>query len=454
MGVPSITRRTTWAALALAAGLAALSACGGMPGSAAGPLAASDRKATLARSALTSSVSATGNIQAESETRLAFQQPGRVAEVTVDVGSVVKKGDVLARLDTTDLNLALAQAQASLIAARSGYSRTVESARPADIKAAEAALNAANAGYNRVKQGADQADVDAALASVSKAEADLRSAQHAYDVAARYKPNTLGDNPVVAQLEQARNNLQAAQLQLQKATQGADNAQVASAVQQIQDARARLEKLKEPAQTFDVQSAEAQLTRAELAVQQAQRRLDKAVLVAPLDGVVSSVSIDLGEMVGTQPVLALVDNSQFHIDVKVDEIDVARVQPGQEVQVTLDALAGVEVKGSIDQIAPTSTTANGIVSYAVRIVLAPSDAPLRAGMTANAAIVLDRREGVLLAPNWAVRRQGGKSYLTVLGADGKSREVEVQVGARNDTQTEIVSGASEGQVVVSPQAAR
>jgi HlyD family secretion protein len=434
----------------------ALAACSGMPGGAPGlgQAAAPERSATIARGVLLSTVNATGNIQAESETRLAFQQPGKVAEVNVEVGSQVKKGDVIARLDTTDLDLALKQARASLVIANASYSRTVEGGRDTDIAAAQAALNAAYAGYNQLKQGADQADIAAANAALRKAEAELRQAQSAYDIAFKIKPSAIGDSPTVAQLQQAKNNLQAAQAQLQNVMQGADNAQLAATVQQIEDAKARLEKLQAPAQDFDIRRAEAERKRAELAVEQARRRLAKAVLVAPADGLVSAVAIDAGEMAGAQPVVTLVDTSVFHIDVKVDEIDIARVREGQEVQVTLDALSGVEVNGSIERIAPTSALANGIVSYAVRIVLDQTDAPLRAGMTANASIILDRRDGALLAPNWAVRRDraSGATYLTVRQADGKLQEVEVQTGLRSDTLTEILSGVGEGQVVVSPQA--
>lgn len=434
-----------------------LSSCGSMPGmpGAAGNAAAQDRSATITRGSLISAVSATGNIQAESETRVAFQQPGKVAKVNVAVGGAVKKNDLMAQLDTADLESALAQAKSGLIIANASYSRTVEGARDSDIAAAQAALNAAYANYNRLRKGADQSDVTGAEAAVSKAEADLRAAQRAYDVAFKMKPSAIGDSPTVAQLEQAKNNLRAAQLQLEKVQQGADNAQVAGSVQQIEDAKARLEKLKSPAQDYDIRRAEAERKRAELAVERAQRQLDKASLLAPVDGIVSDVAVEEGEMTGAQPAVTLVDASQFHIDVKVDEIDIAKIKEDQEVVVTLDALPGVEVKGRIDRIAPTSSVANGIVSYAVRIVLDKTDAPLRAGMTANASIVMDRRDGVLLAPNWAVRRERdtGKSFVTIKGADGKPQDVAVEIGARSDTQTEVTSGVGEGQVVYTPQSA-
>ena len=435
------------------AGLAAvLAGCSGMPGM-PGSSPALERSAAVTRGSLVSSVNATGNIQAESETRVAFQQPGKVAEINVEIGMPVRKGEVMARLDTTDLELALAQAKAGLIIANAAYSRTVEGARDSDIAAAKAGLNAAYANYNRLRRGADQSDIEVVEAGLRKAEADLRAAQAAYDIAFKRNPGAIGSSPTVAQLEQARNNLRAAQLQLDKVLKGADSAQLASVTQQIEEAKARLESLESPAQDFDIRRAEAERKRAELAVERAQRQLDKATLVAPIDGVVSAVGVDEGEVAGTQPVVSLADTSLYHIDVKVDEIDIAKIKEGQDVAVTLDALPGVELSGRIDRIAPNSTVVSGIVSYAVRIVLDQTDAPLRVGMTANTSIVLDRRDGVLQAPNWAVRRDRGqgKSFVTVKDAEGQFQEIEVQTGARSDTLTEIVSGVEEGQVVYAPQ---
>ncbi len=445
--------RKLWPALALAAvlvsGCSSLPALPGMAQSAPAP----GRTATVVRGTLLSTVNATGNIQPEGEARIGFQQPGKVVELAVEVGSVVKKGDVIARLDTADLELALAQARTGLIVANAAYSRTVEGTRAGDIKAAEAALSAAQANYAKVRAGTEKPDLDAAKAQLLNAEAQLRQAQASYDLANRFQPNTIGDSPTVVQLRQAQNNLEAAQRQYDRLLQGPEQAQLAAAWQRVEEARARLDQLRQPAQDFDLERVEAERRRAALAVEQAERRLEKARLVAPVSGVIGAVAIEQGEWAGAQPIITLLDTSLLHIDVKVDEIDIAKVRPGQPVRITLDALPEVELTGRVDRIASTSTVQGGIVSYAVRIVLDATEAPLRVGMTANASIVVDRRDNVLLVPNWAVRRDraAGKSFVTVVGPDNQLQEVEVQVGLRGETQTEIVAGLSEGQTIAAPQ---
>ena len=415
--------------------------------------AQSQRTATLARGTLIATASATGNIQADSEVNLTFQSTGNVTRVNVSRGDVVKKGDLLASLDTTDLESALAQAQAALVIATDAYSRTVEGAQPADVSAAQAALSAANAAYSKLRAGADGADIAAAEAAVRSAEAAERAAQAANDLVYKWDTRNYPSSPTITQLQQARNNLEAARQQYDRVVRGADKAQLAAAFQQVQETRARLTRLQEPVKQYAVDQALAEVQKAQIQVQQAQRQLDKAQLVAPLDATVAAVNIKADESVVTGPAITLVDVSLLHIDMTVDEIDIAKVQVGQQVSVTLDALSGVELAGKVDRIASTATTVNGVVSYAVRVVIDKTDVPLRSGMTANASIVLDTHPNALLAPNWAIRRdkQSGKSYLTLQVDSKTTREVEVKTGLRNDTFSEILSGVNEGQVVVVPQ---
>jgi HlyD family secretion protein len=481
------------AQLLLAGGLL-LTACA-RPGASGD--AAAQRTARLETGTLIATVNATGNIEPEAEIRLSFQQAGTVAEVFFERGQAVRKGDVIAKLDTVDLELALAQAQASLeqaknallqaqtalenakaqeIIATANYSRTVAGVRKSEIDAARAALAAAEANLAKLKAGPEPEDIAAAEAALRNAEAALRRAQSNYDAAFARNPAAIGAHPAALELEQATNNYNSAKAQYDRATKGADDAQIKAAEQQVVNAKANLDKLLNPARRFDIEQAEAQLQQArlqarnaevqianaenqvrlaEIQVRQAQRRLDQAVLKSPIDGVIAAVNIKAGELVGAgaQPAVVVADLSRYHINITVDEIDIAKVKIGQEVNITLDSLPGVEVKGKVSRISPTSRLVNGVVSYDVRVDIEPTEAELRSGMTANASIVLERRSGVLLAPNWAIRRDRntGKSFLTLQVGD-QLTEVEVQTGLRNDTFSEILSGAKAGDVVVAPVA--
>ncbi len=492
MGAAEMKNRSSkWVASAVSlAALTVLAAC-----SRGTTSTTAQRSATLEKGDMTATVSATGNIQPEADVRVVFQSTGTVAEVAVKIGDRVKKGDVLAKLDTIDLDLALLQSQASLeqaqnaldntgtaieqaqnqiLIATSSYSKTIGGVRNSDIVAAQAAYDAAVANYDKVIAGPTAEDVAAVEAGMRNAEVAVRNAQSMYDAAARFNPAGINGSPQAMSLEQATNNLNSAKAQYDKAVKGADAAQIAAAHQQVENAKANLERTRTPVLSFDVDTArtnvsqsdlqlrnaqaqkknsETQVKIAELTVKQAQRRLSQATLTSPIAATVSQVNIEVGEAAaGAVAPFTLVDDSKYHIDITVDEIDIAKIKLAQEVDVTLDSLPGVTVKGKVERIAPTSTTVNGVVSYQVRVVVEQTSAvELRSGMTANAAIVIDRRTDVLLAPNWAVRRDraSGKSFLTFKRGDAAT-EAEVQTGLRNDTFTEIVSGAAAGDTVVAP----
>jgi HlyD family secretion protein len=451
MGIVLKKNRHIWArarVILLAALLITITAC-----NANGNPTTAQRTVSVTRGTLVVSVNATGNILAEGEIMLSFQQPGVVQQVNVKVDDTVKEGQMLASLDTQDLELALAQARTALITANAGYSRTVEGASQADIDAAQAALNAAYSNYDKVKAGPDPADYASAQATYLNAQAALKQAQDAYDRAYASDPANINGSPEALQLEQATNNYNSAKAAFQRASEGADNAQLSAALQQIESAKATLDKLKQPVKPYDVEQAQTQQKQAQLQVSQAERRLAQAQLIAPKDGVISVLGVNAGETVAAQPAMTLVDTSKLHIDITVDEVDVAKIKPGQEVIITLDALPGVELKGVVDRVAPTATTISGVVSYLVRVVLDKTDAPLKVGMTANTSIVLDQHTDILMVPNWAVRRdrQTGKAYLTLQVDEKTSKEVEVQTGLRNDANTEILSGVNEGQVIMAPQ---
>jgi HlyD family secretion protein len=433
----------------------------------------------LAAGPMDRTVRATGYIQPAAEIKLSFQQPGNVQKVAIDVAQPVKKGDVIAQLDTTDLELAQSQSQANLAQARlavenakaqvivvtDNYSRTVEGSRQADIDAAGAAYTAAVKNYDKVKAGSQPEDYAQAEAGYRNAEAAVKKAQADYDRAYSSNPAGIGGSPAGLALEQATNNFNAAKSMYDKVAKPSDAAVLSAANQQVQGARASLDRLNQPARSFDIEQAATQVAQAKLQVQtalvqvqladiqvkQALRRIEQATIKAPVDGQISAVNVKVGENVATQPVITMVDNSQYYIDITVDEVDIAQVKVGQDAQVVLDALTNTTVKGTILRINPTSTTVNGVVSYTVRVLIGNDTPQLRAGMTARTTIAVDRRADILQAPNWALRTdaQTGKTYLTVKNGNG-TQEVEVKLGARNDAFSEVLSGAQAGMTVVAP----
>ncbi len=416
------------------------------------------RQVAVRRGTLVATVSASGSIAPEAQVMLNFQTPGTVDTVNVVVGQKIKAGEVLAQLDTTEWALAAQQAQQALVVQQVNYSQTVAGPKAFDVTAAKAQLASAWAQYTDAKKPSDS-QVAQALAQLKKAENDLKQAQDAYEgvsagraAAKQYgiQGGGLGryEEQMRATVDVLRAARDAAKTTYDQAARGATDAQLGAAWAAVQQAQANLDRL-----TLDpdrVTVSRAQVEQARIAYEQAKLRLDRASLTAPFDGQVGQVNITRGGSSATPlGAVLLVDTSRFHIDVSVDEIDIAKLKVGQTVDVSADALPDATVTGKIDRIAPVATSQAGVVSYQVRVVVEPTDAPLRAGMSANVTIVTDTRADVLLVPNWAIRidRATGKAFVNRL-IGTTAREVEVKTGLRNESDSEVVEGVQEGDVII------
>jgi len=405
---------------------------------------------TVERGDISSTVSATGSVLPEREANLNFQGAGSVAKVAAKVGDQVKGGQVLAELDTTDSELAVRQAQIALRQAEAQIKQLSEGPNASDLAAAVAALDSAKAAYEQVLKGSDKDQLAAARAQVEQARVSLEQAQQAYDKI-KDQPNA-GMFPQSLQLQQATIAYDTAQANYRVTTRGANSSQVAAAQAQIAQAESALDRLKRGASAAQVEVAQAAVDQAQLGVEQAKRRLENARIIAPWDGIITAVNAVEGTLAGGLggPAIQIVDTSKYHLDVQVDELDVASLAPGQTVAVEVDALPEQKLAGSVISIAPAAAaTPTGGVSYKVRIDIDPTDALLRAGMSATANILANSLQNVLLIPNRAVQieRDTGLTFVERLTA-GVPQKVEVRLGLRTEQQSEVREGLAERDQVI------
>jgi RND family efflux transporter MFP subunit len=204
-----------------------------------------------------------------------------------------------------------------------------------------------------------------------------------------------------------------------------------------------------------VKRSKAKLEQAQVSLQQAEWRLEQATLKAPINGIVTTLIVESGEMANSgQTVIILSDLANLDVDVNLDETDVARIEKGMTVVVTVDAFPGMEVSGEVIEIASTADVQSGVVLYPVTVRLDPTNPstglgqalPLRSGMTVNVMFTLEERKDTLVVPFRAVETEGGQAYLTRVTVSGSER-VAVTMGLITDTQIEILSGIEEGDVI-------
>jgi HlyD family secretion protein len=398
------------------------------------------------RSDISATVSATGVIQPEREVSLPLKSGGSIVEVRVQVGDLVKAGDVLARLDTADLELAVRQAEIGLQQAEAQLAQLREGPSEVDVAAAQAALDSAKAAYNQALRGPDNDQLAAAQAQVDQAKVQVDQAQQAYD-RVRDRPD-VGLLPQSLQLQQATIAYETALANYRVAARPTNASQISAAQAQVAQAQASLDRLGRGPSPAQVAVAEAGIEQARLAVEQAQRRVSDASLLAPWDGLVTAVTAVAGAVAQPgQPAIQLADTSQYHLDVQVDEIDIAGIKPGQPVTIEIDALPEQPLSGRVAVISPTAQRLQtGGVSYSVRLGIDPSDAPLRAGMSATATIIASSRQDVLVVPNRAVQldRESGRTFVERVVGPTETQRVEVRLGLRDDQQSEVREGLGEG----------
>ena len=398
-------------------------------------------------------VNANGSLSPGDEIEVAFPAGGRVVEMLVEEGDVVQEGDALARLDDADAResvldaeLQVAQAEINLALAQ------IES----DVGIARANLESAKLDYEQaVAQSTTTEDqLTSAVVRVEQAVEGRADAQEDYDNAwdqardweadVRWLKDRLESDREITEnnLEAAKDELRLARANYNLAVADISDAPIRDAEIKVINAQIALDN--EP---LELQQLEISLQQAQLKLEAARRALDDLTLVAPIGGTVTTLNIQPGEMAGaSQVAVVLSDLAALVVAINLDETDVAQVQVGQEVIVSLDAFPGVELGGEVSYIAPTAQVQSGVVLYPVRIALGLTELPVRAGMTAGVDIVMVSQESALIVPLRAIQSEGGASYVSRRSPDGFER-VEVSLGVMTDTEVEITDGLSDGDVI-------
>jgi HlyD family secretion protein len=328
----------------------------------------------------------------------------------VKEGDEIEEGDIVARLDSTDLDIALVRAEAALQVSEANLALSKAGPREEEVQRAKDRLAAANARISvavaqreQVKEGPSEADVINAQTDLEAAQNAQESAQEGYDTIISYlddiedmdlEPGARtpldGEQNARYSLELANLRLAAAQAYLNELLDGPDpddlnvaNARVWLAVAQRDAAQAYLDLVMAGTHPADIAISEAEVEQAQAAVNTARAAREQTILRAPFSGTVSDIIVNIGEMVSPgQTAVTVADLSSLQVETTdLNELDVARITVGSPVTVTFDALPGVEIQGSVAEIASKSAEGAG-VNYTVTIELNEIPEALRWGMTA------------------------------------------------------------------------
>lgn len=420
----------------------------------------SARTATVERGTIEVRVDGTGQIEPASLVTLSFSVSGNVGEVNVEVGDEVEQGDVLLALDPNTLDNSLLSAEAELIQARQQLDNLVD---PANVRLqlAEARKELASARdalddaeyLHRVRQEGNRASKE----TIEAAEASLVIAEHQVDLAKAAYDQLSGrddDDPAKAlarqELAGARQERDAALRSLNWYTgkpteleQAQLEADVALAEARVADAQERVDTLEQGPDPQEVALAQAR-------VRAAESRVEQFRLTAPYSGRVLAVYYQVGDSVTPgQPAVVVADMSQMHVVTGIDELDVASIETGQPVELTLDALPDVTLSGEVAHIDLAPASGSGTTEYPVQVDITSMDERARVGMTAAVSILAERKQDAVLIPNWTLRFDPttNEVFVMVQTAEGPTRR-DIRLGLRNDSVSEVVEGLTPGEVIV------
>lgn len=416
------------------------------------------------RETLVDTVSATGSIEPEAEVEMKFETGGKVSEVLVKEGQYVTAGTILARLDTTDLELQVRSAEIDLAQAKANLEQLYEPELAEKITAAQAAVESARLNLIELQDGVDPDEVTKAEAALKQTEITLKEAQWAYDQVA-YRGD-VGAMSQANELQDATLTYESALADYNIAVKEATPAEIASARSTLASAQSSLAELQQEPSAAEIASQQASVDKAQLTLEEAQANLDNAVLTAPTDGIVLVVNIEPGERVlddATDAAMTIANTSTYLLKMEVDELDIGQVKLGQRANVSLDAFAEQTFEGTVTDISPSPVSSDSseesIVTYEVTISLDTEGLSmgLLSGMTANAIIETRQLDEVVVVPNRAIQtdQTGGEAviYVEKLDEQGNLMRVEIETGLRSGSVTEVVAGLEAGdQVIIRQQA--
>jgi HlyD family secretion protein len=336
---------------------------------------------------ISSTIEETGTVNPVNEVQVGTQVSGTINSLEVDYNSIVHKGQVLATLDPTSLQATAAQVQGAQAAAQSNASAALSTASQSAAAIAAASANARVASANALSAQANLAKAQAALAlsqtTVSRdsnllAQGYIAQSQMDTD-RATYNANVADVNAAQAALVAARAQAAASAIQV-----GAASDQHAASLDQASAAASQ------------AQAAQGQ-------VQQAEYNLQRAVITSPIDGIVVSRAVSVGQTVAASlqtPTLFVIASSlkDMQVDVSVSEADVGQLTTGAQAQISVPAFPNVVFQGTVQQVRINPTTVSNVVTYDAIVAVHDDSSRLKPGMTADVIIALSTHSHVLSIP--------------------------------------------------------
>lgn len=370
------------------------------------PTIAPERVVEVKRGGIVRGVIAVGRVEPRTRVEVKSKAGGILQKLNVDVNEPVRVGQVIAELDREILQARVDESEARLRQARSDLNLSI---------------------------------AEIARLAVEKEDPEVKFARRNWE---RVQALEAGGIASEDELDLARQRFEKAEYQLR-----------------LLDAQSRIAEAR-------VQAAEGRVSEVEAQTELARQELKEATILSPIDGVVLYRYLEEGDSVSSirvaggnaTTIMTLGDLSELYVDGEIDEVDVGDLLTEQKsgrdltARITVESLGGRPVFGRVNRLTPLGLEdSNGIVTFEVRIAVENRENRLLANMTANAMIILEEKEDVVLVSQGALITEAGERFVLVHdAASGRPVRRKVETGISDGSQVEILSGLAEGDRIVIP----
>jgi RND family efflux transporter MFP subunit len=419
---------------------------------------------TAKRMTLTDSLEITGQVVTSDDVAVGAKVGGRVVSVYVKDGDPIRAGGTIAALDATSYRLQVQQAMSMVSAARASLNQAMSNAKinpsrsSSAVAAAEAQLRSARAQLQKAKKGARDEEkiqaannVNAARSNLNTAKKELERKRKLLEEGAISRQQfDITENAYQAALSQYENALQAQSIS-QSASRPEDLESAAELVRQAEEGvrSAKAQKKLDILLDDQVQAARANLQSAQAQLALARENANDAIIRSPFTGKIAGKPVQIGAVVGAGTAVAHVIGAQgAYFEGEVSENSISKVKVGGRVEVSIDALDGQKLSGSVVAISPLGSEVGRL--FRVRVQIIGNMAAVRPGMFARGAVIMRTLPDVTVIPSTAIVQRGDQNYVYVLTGD-TVKLTKVTTGLTTDGVVQVIGFPTDQKIVVSGQ---
>jgi HlyD family secretion protein len=406
-------------------------------------------------------ITASGKVQPVQSVNISPKNPGIISDLDIEQGEKVQKGQIIARMDNSEIKMRILQYQANVEEAKAQLAESLAGSRPEEIAQAKARVAQAKAQLAIIRGGNRSQEIDQAKAAVDSAKAQVELTQARVK---RYqglaKAGAISQDSLeqyISENKRAKASLEEAQARLSLQKAGNRNEDIKSQEAVVAQEQETMGKLENGNRPEEIARLKASVAGAVAQLKQQEVQLEDTIIRAPFAGVVTQKYANIGAFV-TPTTSASTSTSAtsssivalamgLEVLAQVPEADIGRISQGQQVEIVADTYPDQVFKGRVRLIAPEAVVEQGVTSFQVRVVIDSGADKLRSGLNVDLTFLGDRINDALTLPTVAILTENGKTGVLIADANNKPQFREITIGTQIKDETQVLEGVNKGDLI-------